>query len=119
MLALIAVSAIAYGTREITRGVTASVGDTMDPRFVACGSVLNPIPSSDLEVSFPTSYPLEPRSTLQPIPDNVLSPRCDDRLAVNENFAGGAVLGGLIVLARSIGHAMVASGRRAAPGSRE
>ncbi len=113
LLALIALCAAAYGVKELTRTVTGRVGDTMDPRRVNCGSVLDPIEPDRLELSLPDGYPNRAAASLPTIPASALADRCQDRIAGNRNFAIAAFVGAVIVGYRSGAHVVRAWGTAA------
>lgn len=110
LLAIIALCTVAYGVRELTRTVTGSVGDTMDPRRVNCGSVVDPIEPDRSELSLPDGYPDRAAASLPTIPASTLADRCQDRIAGNRNFAIAAFIGAVIVGYRSAGHGVRARG---------
>ncbi|WP_328812458.1 hypothetical protein [Rhodococcus sp. NBC_00297] len=113
VLAAITLVAVLYGVRDMTRTVSRSVGDTMDPRSVNCGTVLRPIAADQLVVSLPDSYPAEAAARLPTLPTASLDSRCDSAITGNRNFVIAAILGGLVVASRSLGHTIRArkSGR--------
>ncbi|MFW0873067.1 hypothetical protein [Rhodococcoides corynebacterioides] len=110
VLASIALCALLHGTRELTRTVVGRVGDTMDPRTVNCGSVLNPIEPDDFKLRLPAGYSDRAAASLPDIPISALAKSCQNRIAGNRNFAIAAFTVAVIVGYRSAGHVVRARG---------
>ena len=94
----------AVAGRELFADRSIRVGDTMDPRRVACGSVVDPRPNDMLTAEFPARFPVEAREQLAPIPRDNFASRCDERLDSSANFAAATALGAAQLLVRAMVH---------------
>ncbi|MDF2899425.1 MAG: hypothetical protein K0Q46_6211 [Rhodococcus erythropolis] len=77
--------------------------DSVGPRSVVCGSVINPVPAAELTVT--TRGSSEPvRQSWPEIPQTSLQRVCSDRLSYRGGRAVGLTLVGLLLAARATGH---------------
>lgn len=76
--------------------------DSVGPRRVVCGSVINPVPADELRVTIAGSDELAGQS--RPIPQSELERVCSNRLHDRGSRAAGLALIGLIMTVRAAGH---------------
>lgn len=101
-------------TCALVAGVTLSLGgatalaavsvpvDSVGPRKIECGSVVNPVPGSELTVT--TGGPGYPTVQPSPIPQSELERVCSDRLGYRAGDAAGLALLALLLGVRATGH---------------
>ncbi|MBP1159831.1 hypothetical protein [Rhodococcus sp. PvR099] len=93
--------------------------DSVGQTEIVCGSVVNPVPGSELKVTDAATGETVVRSS--PLPQSELERVCSDRLEYRTRDAAGVALVGLLVAVRAAGHLLplsnsvttVASGRAA------
>lgn len=102
--ALVAVVALYFGGATALAGVSVPV-DSVGPRRVECGSVVNPVPGSELTVT--TGGPDHPAVQPSPIPQSDLERVCLDRLRYRAGDAAGLTLVGLLLGIRATGHVLL------------
>ncbi|WP_415972753.1 hypothetical protein [Rhodococcus sp. 077-4] len=94
---------VVVGT-ELLGDKSSRVGDSSDPRRVACGSVLKPRPTDMLTAEFPENFPVEARGQLGPISKDSLAKRCSDRLDTSSNFGVATAVGAAQLAVRAAVH---------------
>ncbi|MDI9915352.1 hypothetical protein [Rhodococcus sp. IEGM 1379] len=77
--------------------------DSVGPRRVVCGSVINPVPADELTVT--TGGASEPMMQSWPeVPQTSLQRMCSNQLSYRGGRAAGLTLVGLLLAARATGH---------------
>ncbi|OZE73501.1 hypothetical protein CH306_11585 [Rhodococcus sp. 15-725-2-2b] len=104
VLAVCALGLFVIAGREVLGDKSSRVGDSSDPRRVACGSVLNPRPNDMLTADFPEDFPVEAREQLGPISTDSLATRCYERLDTSSNFGIATALGAAQLAVRAMVH---------------
>lgn len=98
--AFFAATALAVSGAAALITVSAPV-ESVGPRKVDCGSVVNPVPETDLTVTTESGDPVVPS---RPIPQSSLKRVCSDQLQSLMRGAVGLTLVGLLLGVRATGH---------------
>ncbi|MDV6262570.1 hypothetical protein [Rhodococcoides yunnanense] len=107
VLSVCALGLFGIAGRELFGDKSIRVGDTTDPRRVACGSVVDPRPNDMLTAQFPDDFPVEARQQFSPISLDSSARRCAERLDSSAYFAAATALGAAQLTGRALIHLRV------------